>query len=99
MEVKPITPQQINNELGAEPTPTWIMGQNICNLRDMDPKEVAGNRKIVLLMIREAYNCGILAYDSRGFWTLNTNFGDIMSWIHRKNEIMEIIYQISVDTP
>ena len=91
-----ITPEQIEAELGGEPTPLWMTGQNIYNLRGFPPAEVVANRRIVLHMIREAYDCGILIYDYHQHeWSLNSNFGDIMAWISRRHEIMQVIYELS----
>lgn len=95
MNITVISPQKIDSILGNEQAPSWMYGQNICNLRDMSPQEVAPNRRTVLHLIREAYRMGILVYDARGFWSLNSNFGDVRSWIHRNQSIMEIIRKAS----
>ena len=92
-----ITPQKIDFLLGDEQAPPWMYGQNICNLRDMSPRDVAPNRRTVLHLIREAYRMGILVYDSRGFWSLNSNFGDIMDWMARRHIIMNVIREASVE--
>ena len=38
---------------------------------------------------------GILLYDARGFWSLNSNFGDVMDWMSRRYNIMEVISEAS----
>jgi hypothetical protein len=91
-----ITPAEIYAEIAGEKTPYWIGGQQICCLRDLDWKEVADNRKLVLHMIKEAYEVRILIYDSqRHIWSLNSNFGDVMDWMPRRREIMRVIYEAS----
>lgn len=94
-----ITPQKIDVILGNEQAPLWMYGQNICNLRDMSIQDVAPNRRIVLHLIREAYRMGILLYDSRGIWSLNSNFGDVMDWMARRQTIMDIIREASSENP
>ena len=91
MEPPLISPQQIDAELGMELAPAWMGGQNICNLRDMAWENVAANRRMVLHLIREAHRMEILAYDQRGIWSLNSNFGDIMNWLPRWYAIQEVI--------
>lgn len=86
-----ISPEQIDAILGVEKAPLWMYGQNICHLRDMTTEHIAAERRTVLHLIREAYRMGILVYDNRGIWSLNSNFGDVIDWIRRRQQIIDVI--------
>lgn len=97
MEAALISPDRIDEVLGDEPTPYYLGGQQILILRDLDCPEnlTVDTYKIILHLIREAYQVGILVYDKRGCWSLNSNFGDVEAWIPRRNEIADLIRDIS----
>ena len=79
--------------------PYWLSGQNLCNLRDASAADIYTNaeyREKIYLMVREAWECGVLLYDpEHQSWALNPHFGDYHDWYIRWPNIDAILIALA----